>query len=81
MNQNSFLNLIDQSIRTHWELPAMTDFQGKTYKYKDFAWEIDRLHDFFKEAGVERQDLPLREELCKLGDCLLPLPSPTERWP
>ncbi|HPJ49129.1 MAG TPA: AMP-binding protein [Proteiniphilum sp.] len=56
MNQNSFLNLIDQSIRTHWELPAMTDFQGKTYKYKDFAREIDRLHDFFKEAGVERGD-------------------------
>lgn len=56
MYQNSFLNLIEQSIRTHWEMPAMTDFQGKTYLYKDFAQEIDRLHDFFREAGVERGD-------------------------
>ena len=30
------LNLIDQSIFPT-ELPAMTDFQGKTYQYKDFA--------------------------------------------
>lgn len=56
MNQNSFLGLIEQSIRTHWEVPAMTDFQGKTYLYKDFAREIDQLHDFFKAAGVERGD-------------------------
>lgn len=56
MNQNSFLSLIEQSIRTHWELPAMTDLQGKTFAYKDFAREIDRLHDFFREAGVERGD-------------------------
>ncbi|MDD5346602.1 MAG: AMP-binding protein, partial [Proteiniphilum sp.] len=42
--------------RTHWEMPAMTDFQGKTYSYKDFAREIDQLHDYFRAAGVERGD-------------------------
>jgi len=56
MNQNTFLGLIEQSIRNHWELPAMTDFQGKTHYYKDFAREIDQLHDFFKAVGIQRGD-------------------------
>lgn len=56
MNQNSFLGLIEQSIRNHWEMPAMTDFQGNTFCYKDFAREIDRLHDYFKAAGIQRGD-------------------------
>jgi len=37
MTQNSFLSLIEQSIRNNWNAPAMTDFQGKTYYYKDLA--------------------------------------------
>ncbi|MGB4016689.1 MULTISPECIES: AMP-binding protein [Petrimonas] len=56
MNQNSFLGLIEQSIRNHWDLPAMSDLQGKTFYYKDFAREIDKLHEFFKTAGVQRGD-------------------------
>lgn len=37
-------------------MPAMTDFHGKTFYYKDFAREIDQLHDYFKAAGVQRGD-------------------------
>lgn len=56
MTQNTFLGLIEQSIRNHWEMPAMTDFQGKTYYYKDVAREIDQLHDYFEKAGIKRGD-------------------------
>lgn len=56
MVQNSFLGLIEQSIRNHWEMPAMTDFQGETYYYKDLAREIDRFHEFFEKAGIKRGD-------------------------
>ena len=56
MNQNSFLGLIEQSIRNHWDLPAMTDFQGKTLYFKDFAREIDMLHEYFNSAGIQRGD-------------------------
>lgn len=56
MNQNSFLGLIEQSIRNHWDMPAMTDFQGNTFYYKDFALEIDKLHEFFKSANIQRGD-------------------------
>ena len=48
--------MIEQSIRTHWEMPAMTDLQGKTYYYKDAAREIDRLHDYFEKAGIHKGD-------------------------
>ncbi|HHV84326.1 MAG TPA: long-chain fatty acid--CoA ligase [Petrimonas sp.] len=56
MNQNSFLGLIERSIRNHWDLPAMTDFQGNTFYYKDFAREIDKLHEYFNSAGIQRGD-------------------------
>lgn len=56
MNQNSFLGLIEQSIRNHWDMPSMTDFQGNTLYYKDFALEIDKLHEFFKSANIQRGD-------------------------
>ena len=56
MNQNSFLGIIEQSIRNNWDLPAMTDYEGKTLYYRDFAREIDKLHDIFKVAGVQRGD-------------------------
>ncbi len=56
MGNNSFLQLIEQSIRTNWELPIFTDYQGKTIYYKDFAREIDKLHDFFRAAELKRGD-------------------------
>ena len=56
MTQNSFLSIIEQSIRNHWKAPAMTDFEGRTFHYKDFAREIDQLHDYFHAAGIQRGD-------------------------
>lgn len=56
MNNNSFLQLIEQSIRTNWELPIFTDYQGKTFYYKDFALEIEKRHDFFRAADLKRGD-------------------------
>ena len=56
MAQNSFLALVEQSIRLNWEHPALTELQGKTFYYKDFAREIDQLHEFFKIEGIKRGD-------------------------
>ncbi len=56
MRNNSFLQLIEQSIRTNWELPAFTDYQGKTLYFKDFAQEIEKMHDFFRAADLKRGD-------------------------
>ena len=53
MNER-FLELIENSIKAHWELPALTDFKGKTFYYKDMAEEIAKLHIFFEQAGVTK---------------------------
>ena len=54
--ENTFLGLIEQSIRKNWKLPALTDHQGETIYYKDLASNIVKLHAYFKAGGVEKGD-------------------------
>ncbi|MDH6534453.1 long-chain fatty acid--CoA ligase [Parabacteroides sp. 52] len=54
--ENRFLGLIERSIKIHWDLPAFTDYKGKTYYYKDFAEEIAKFHILLEEAGVQKGD-------------------------
>ena len=35
--QQSFNAYIENSIREHWELVALSDFKGVSYQYKDIA--------------------------------------------
>lgn len=52
--ENRFLGLIESSIKKNWELPALTDYKGKTFYYKDFAAEIEKLHILFEQAGLKQ---------------------------
>ena len=54
--KSKFLGELKQSLRKNWELPALTDYQGETIYYKDFAKRIATLHAYFKAAGVEKGD-------------------------
>ena len=54
--EHKFLGVLEQSIRKNWELPALTDYQGETIYYKDFAKSIAKLHAYFKAGGVEKGD-------------------------
>ena len=54
--KHTFLGLIEQSIRKNWKLPALTDFEGDTIYYKDFALQIAKLHAYFKAGGVQKGD-------------------------
>ena len=51
-----FLELIENSIKAHWELPALTDYKGKTFYYKNMAEEIAKLHIVFQQAGIRKGD-------------------------
>lgn len=42
--QNSFIELIEQSIRNNWNQDALTDYKGITLQYKDVARKIEKLH-------------------------------------
>lgn len=54
--ERRFLGLIENSIRKNWELPAFTDYKGKTFCYKDFAEEIEKLRILFEHAGIQKGD-------------------------
>ncbi len=57
MNEyGSFLALLEQSIKTNWDLDALTDYEGSTFQYKDVARKIEKLHILFENAGIQPGD-------------------------
>ena len=52
----SFNSLIEQSIISHWDSDALTDYKGITLRYKDVARKIEKLHILFENSGVEHGD-------------------------
>ena len=54
--QDSFIYLIEQSIRTNWDRDALTDYKGTTLQYKDVARKIEKMHILFRHAGIEKGD-------------------------
>ena len=52
----SFNSLIEQSIISHWDSDALTDYKGITLQYKDLARKIEKLHILFENSGVEHGD-------------------------
>ncbi|MDR1056596.1 MAG: AMP-binding protein [Prevotellaceae bacterium] len=56
MTKQSFLYDLEQSLKNNWDLPALTDYKGKTYYYKDVAEKIARLHILFEACGLRKGD-------------------------
>ena len=51
-----FNRLIQESICTHWDRNALTDYNGSTLQYKDVARKIAKLHIRFETAGIHPGD-------------------------
>ena len=51
--EQSFIALIEQSIKTNWYLNALTDYKGITLQYRDVARKI---HILLENAGIEKGD-------------------------
>ena len=49
---NSFIALIEESIKKNWELDALTDFKGATLRYKDVARKIAKMHIILEDGGI-----------------------------
>jgi len=54
--ENRFLDLIETSIKNHWDLPAFSDYEGHTYHYKDVARRIEKFHIILEHAGIKKGD-------------------------
>lgn len=57
----SFNACIEESIKNHWELDALTDYKGATLQYQDVARKIEKLHILFENSGIRQGD---RVALC-----------------
>lgn len=42
--EKSFIAFVEESIKKHWNLDALTDYKGATLQYKDVARKIEKLH-------------------------------------
>ena len=54
--EQSFIALIEQSIKTNWYLNALTDYKGITLQYRDLARKIEKIHILLENAGIEKGD-------------------------
>ncbi len=52
----SLVSLFERSIRSNWELTALTDYNGSGYTYRDAAVRILRIHSLLRERGVGKGD-------------------------
>jgi long-chain acyl-CoA synthetase len=56
MIQENFIKYIETSLKENWDIPALTDYKGDSYKYKDVARKIARIHIMFEECEVKKGD-------------------------
>ena len=52
----SFNACIEDSIKKHWNLDALTDYKGATLQYQDVARKIEKLHILFENCGIQKGD-------------------------
>ncbi len=55
MNE-SLIRAIEQTLKEHWDFPALSDYKGATFHYKDIARRIAKLHILFEECGLKKGD-------------------------
>ena len=56
MDCPSFNEYVERSIKEHWDLDALTDYGTHTYKYKDVARIIEKVHILLEASGVKKGD-------------------------
>ncbi len=56
MVPENFIKYIENSLKKNWDLPALSDYQGKSFKYSDVARKIAKMHIMFEECEVKKGD-------------------------
>ncbi|MDU1903575.1 MAG: AMP-binding protein [Dysgonomonas sp.] len=55
-NGTTFLGLIEDGIKSYWEMPAYSDYDGNTLLFKDVAKKIAELHLLLEAMEVQKGD-------------------------
>ena len=57
MIRSNLVRLFEDTMRMHWDRPAMSDYgQQKVYTYGDVAAQVAHLHILFEQCGIEKND-------------------------
>ena len=54
--KETLIDLLQATIRENWEYPAMTDFHGASYQYRDVARKIAKIHLLYEHSGIKPGD-------------------------
>lgn len=54
--EQSFIALLEYSIKTHWDLPSLTDYKGISHTYRDVARKVEKLRLFFEHCDIRKGD-------------------------
>lgn len=53
---DSLNGIIEKAIKSFWNLDALSDFDGISYRYADVAENIEKLHILFQAANIRQDD-------------------------
>ena len=56
MNRDSFIANIEESLKNHWDYPALSDYKAEPKYYSFVAKQIAKAHIFFEECGIKKGD-------------------------
>ena len=56
MDFRSVNKTFEASFKANWDRPAISNYHGATYHYRDLARKIAKLHIMFEECGLEKGD-------------------------
>ena len=56
MLSENLIEYFEDSIKNHWNLPALSNYQSTTLTYKDVGANIKWLHIFFEKSGIKKGD-------------------------
>ena len=51
-----YLSRLEETIKRDWDLPALANYHGEVFSYKDIATYMEKFHIFFEAAGVQKGD-------------------------
>lgn len=56
MIAKNLISFFEDSFKKHWDLPAMSNYEGQTYTYGQMTEAIDEWHQFFRLQGLQHGD-------------------------
>ena len=56
MEFKSVNKIFENSIKKHWDRPAISNYQGETLHFKDLARRMEKLRIMFEECGLQKGD-------------------------